>query len=42
MSATEEKDQFTGLILLTGIDKPGITETLFVTLAPFSLTVLDI
>jgi len=42
MSATEEKDQFTGLILLTGIDKPGITATLFETLAPFSLTVLDI
>jgi phosphoserine phosphatase len=42
MSATEEKDPFTGLILLTGIDKPGITATLFETLAPFSLTVLDI
>ncbi len=42
MSATEEKDQFTGLILLTGIDKPGITATLFETLAPFSLIVLDI
>jgi len=42
MSATPEKDQFTGLILLTGIDKPGITATLFETLAPFSLTVLDI
>jgi phosphoserine phosphatase len=42
MSATEEKDEFTGLILLTGIDKPGITATLFETLAPFSLTVLDI
>jgi phosphoserine phosphatase len=42
MSATEAKNQFTGLILLTGIDKPGITATLFETLAPFSLTVLDI
>ncbi len=42
MSATVEKDPFTGLILLTGIDKPGITATLFQTLAPFSLTVLDI
>ncbi|MCX6437760.1 MAG: phosphoserine phosphatase SerB [Actinobacteria bacterium] len=42
MSTTEEKDQFTGLILLTGIDKPGITATLFETLAPFSLIVLDI
>lgn len=42
MSATEGKDEFTGLILLTGIDKPGITATLFETLAPFSLTVIDI
>ncbi len=42
MSATVEKDPFTGLILLTGIDKPGITATLFETLAPFSLTVIDI
>ncbi len=42
MSATEGKDEFTGLILLTGIDKPGITATLFQTLAPFSLTVIDI
>ena len=42
MSATVEKDPFTGLILLTGLDKPGITATLFETLAPFSLTVLDI
>ena len=42
MSAIEEKDQFSGLILLTGIDKPGITATLFETLAPFSLTVIDI
>ena len=42
MSATVEKDPFTGLILLTGKDKPGITATLFETLAPFSLTVLDI
>jgi phosphoserine phosphatase len=42
MSATNDKEEFTGLILLTGIDKPGITATLFETLAPFSLTVLDI
>ncbi|MDP1711330.1 MAG: phosphoserine phosphatase SerB [Candidatus Nanopelagicaceae bacterium] len=33
---------FTGLILLSGIDSPGITEALFSTLAPFSITVLDI
>lgn len=42
MSAINDKKEFTGLILLTGIDKPGITATLFETLAPFSLTVLDI
>lgn len=42
MSAIAEKNQYTGLILLTGIDKPGITATLFEALAPFSLTVLDI
>jgi phosphoserine phosphatase len=34
--------QFTGLILVTGVDKPGITHALFETLAPFSITVLDI
>lgn len=37
-----ENEKFTGLILLSGIDAPGITESLFATLAPFSLTVLDI
>ena len=42
MSANDEKDQYTGLILLTGIDKPGITATLFETLAPFAITVIDI
>jgi len=42
MSAQLDKDQFTGLILLTGLDSPGITATLFETLAPFSLTVVDI
>lgn len=33
---------FTGLILLSGVDAPGITETLFSTLAPFSITIVDI
>ncbi len=42
MSANDEKNQYTGLILLTGIDKPGITATLFETLAPFAITVIDI
>ncbi|MBC7463212.1 MAG: phosphoserine phosphatase SerB [Actinobacteria bacterium] len=32
----------TGLILLSGIDSPGITEALFSTLAEFSISVLDI
>ena len=36
------KEQFTGLILLSGVDKPGISQTLFLALAPFSITVLDI
>ena len=42
MASVIENEQFTGLILLTGIDKPGITEELFNTLAPFSITILDI
>jgi phosphoserine phosphatase len=39
---TSEKSQFTGLILLSGVDTPGITQALFETLAPFAITVLDI
>ena len=35
-------EQFTGLILLSGVDKPGITEELFETLSPFAVTILDI
>lgn len=37
-----EKSQYTGLILVSGIDTPGITQALFDTLAPFAITVLDI
>lgn len=37
-----EKSHYTGLILLSGVDTPGITQALFETLAPFSITVLDI
>ena len=37
-----ENEPFTGLILLSGVDKTGITEALFRTLAPFSITILDI
>ncbi|TRZ72535.1 MAG: phosphoserine phosphatase SerB [Streptomycetaceae bacterium] len=35
-------EQFTGLILLSGVDKPGINDALFSALAPFAITVLDI
>lgn len=38
----QDSPPFTGLILLSGIDSPGITEALFSALAPFSITVLDI
>ncbi len=34
--------RYTGLILVSGIDSPGITQALFETLAPFAVTVLDI
>jgi phosphoserine phosphatase len=39
---SDEKSQFTGLILLSGVDTPGITQALFETLSPFAVTVLDI
>ncbi len=42
MAAENENEQFTGLILLSGVDRPGITEALFSTLAPFSISILDI
>jgi phosphoserine phosphatase len=42
MTTPEKTEQFTGLILLSGVDKPGITEGLFETLAPFAVTILDI
>jgi phosphoserine phosphatase len=42
MTINGKSQQFTGLILLSGVDKPGITESLFETLAPFSVTILDI
>ncbi len=38
----EEMSHYTGLILVSGIDSPGITQSLFDTLAPFAITVLDI
>jgi phosphoserine phosphatase len=39
---SDEKSEFTGLILVSGIDTPGITQALFDTLAPFAITILDI
>ena len=35
-------EKFTGLILLSGVDAPGITESLFETLSPFAIEILDI
>ncbi len=37
-----EKSHYTGLILVSGVDSPGITSALFQTLAPFAVTILDI
>ena len=37
-----QNEAFTGLILLSGIDTPGITQALFETLAPFAVTIIDI
>jgi phosphoserine phosphatase len=37
-----QSEQFTGLILLTGNDKPGVAASLFETLAPFAVHVIDI
>jgi phosphoserine phosphatase len=44
MSVTHEaaSQPYTGLILLSGPDTPGITEALFSALSPFAVTVLDI
>lgn len=38
----EKRRQFTGLILVTGTDSPGITQALFEALSPFKISVLDI
>ena len=39
---TAVAERFTGLILLTGNDKPGVAAALFETLAPFAVHVIDI
>ena len=36
------KSSFTGLILLSGSDAPGVTSALFETLSPFNVVVLDL
>jgi phosphoserine phosphatase len=38
----ENKSTFTGLILVSGEDRPGITESLMNTLSAFSVTIIDI
>ncbi|MGI9144921.1 MAG: phosphoserine phosphatase SerB [Candidatus Planktophila sp.] len=38
----ENAQRFTGLILLSGVDTPGISSSLFSSLEPFSVTILDI
>ena len=43
MSENVETPQiFTGLILVTGEDRPGVAHALLTTLAPFSVTLLDL
>ena len=39
---TFEKLEHTGLILISGLDAPGVTQALFATLEPFAVTILDI
>ena len=42
MSTSADDELYTGLILLSGVDKPGITSSLFEVLSAFAITVLDI
>ncbi|MSZ26354.1 MAG: phosphoserine phosphatase, partial [Actinobacteria bacterium] len=39
---SDVENRYTGLILLSGVDTPGISSALFTTLEPFSITILDI
>lgn len=41
-SKSESENKYTGLILLTGIDSPGISAALFSALEPFSISVLAV
>lgn len=36
------RTEHTGLILISGVDAPGVTQALFAALEPFSITILDI
>lgn len=38
----EAKEQFTGLIFLTGVDRPGISAALFECLSPFAVSIIDV
>jgi phosphoserine phosphatase len=42
MNKSGDSEVFTGLILLSGLDRPGISQALFEVLAPFSITIVDI
>ena len=42
MTNSADDEQFTGLILLSGVDKPGITASLFEVLSAFAITVVEI
>ena len=41
-TSSHEIEQFSGLILLTGEDKPGLAHALFEALSPFSVAVMDL
>jgi len=41
-TSSHETEQFSGLILLTAEDKPGLAHALFEALSPFSVTVMDL
>ena len=38
----ENSEQYSGLILLTGVDKSGVATALFETLSPFAVSIIDI
>ena len=41
-TSSREAEQFSGLILLTGEDKPGLAHALFASLSAFSVAVIDL